>query len=157
MIANVLGNINYLVDRAVDLKGVWIHLFADLALEILPVKAANVGNGDLLLLLRLQPLLETLEVDEAYRAGALAGHDERILRVGVAAPAEAAMLLLVVRDTTVLQSADTFCLLQLLSVHFGWAGLLAIAAEVFDTETHASDSDGVELLNTVVTFTVLVL
>ena len=68
-LGNLVGHINNLENSLFNLEGVWIHVFADLALESLPVEGPHVLSrlGDrLLLLLGQNPRFEALEVDQAH-------------------------------------------------------------------------------------------
>ena len=66
---DMLGHVHNLIDGLLDLKSVWVHLLADLALKPLPVETAHIRQGTLLwhflLLLSLQPVLQALEVNQA--------------------------------------------------------------------------------------------
>lgn len=77
-----------------NLKRVREHLLADFALESLPVEGAHVLSlvrRMLLLLLRLQPVLEALEMDETDGACALARDNQRVAILFVARPADTAL------------------------------------------------------------------
>ena len=69
VVVNVLGDVHNLVDVLLDLERIWVHLLADFALKAFPVEASHVALSavlrSFLLLLRLQPVLQALEVDEA--------------------------------------------------------------------------------------------
>ena len=79
VVVDVLGDVDDLVDRVADLESVWVHLFADLALEFFPVEAANVGHQAFFLFLKVQPAFNTAKVDKADGAGALARNDQWVL------------------------------------------------------------------------------
>ena len=111
MAVDVLRNINNLVDSVIDLKGVWIHLFADLTFKLLPVEASYICDWDFLLFLQLQPLLEAVEVNEAYGARALARHNQRILGVRLTSPADAALILLLL--SAIVEILECFDVLRL--------------------------------------------
>ena len=77
-----------------NLERVREHLLADFALESLPVEGAHVLSlvrRMLLLLLRLQPVLEALEMDETDGAGTLARDNQRVAILFVVRPADTAL------------------------------------------------------------------
>ena len=98
VVVNVLGDVHNLVDVLLDLERVWVHLLADFALEALPVEASHIALSavlrSFLLLLRLQPVLQALEVDEADRALALACNNQWVVLRLLGRPADAALNLL---------------------------------------------------------------
>lgn len=68
VLGNLLMQIDNLVDLLLDLKRVGVHLFADFALEALPVVRAHIhicGTWSFELLLGEDPVLEALEVDNS--------------------------------------------------------------------------------------------
>jgi hypothetical protein len=161
---DVLGDVNYFMDGVSDLEGVWVHLLADFALKTLPVEASHVGLGavlrSLLLLLRLQPVFQALEVDEADRAFALAGDDKRVFGRLLGGPADAALNLVdlgLARLDAVLGRADLLGLSKFLLVELIRTHLERVAAEVLHAEADPAELDGVKLLNFVVVLAILVL
>lgn len=84
----MLRYVDDLVHFLANLECVWIHLFTDLAFELLPVEAANVSHDSFLLFLRVQPVFQALEMDKTNRTRALAWYDQRVLDCGVLAPTE---------------------------------------------------------------------
>lgn len=70
-----------------------VGVLADLALEALPEEGLEIGAG-LCLTLDLEPAAETLKVDEAHRARALARAEQWVLLASARSPAEAAFLLI---------------------------------------------------------------
>lgn len=100
--------------------------------------------------LLLEPVLETLEVDQSDRATALAGQDQGVrIRILFRTPAETALDRLL-SSSKVASSLDCLGLLELLDKEFLGRKVHLLAAEVLDAETHPAELDGVELLDFVV-------
>jgi hypothetical protein len=75
VLGNLLMQIDNLVDLLLDLKRVGVHLFADFALEALPVVRTHIhvcGTWSLELLLGEDPVLKALKVDYSNRSFAFA-------------------------------------------------------------------------------------
>ena len=70
-----MGRAAHVAGLRQDLDG--LDRLADLALELLPVDGADVGL-DLLLFLRVDPMLDAVEVDQANGALACARHHQRV-------------------------------------------------------------------------------
>ena len=156
--SDVLVDVDYLEDLSANLEGVGVHLLADLALKTLPVEGPDTGSGSrlraFLLLLRLQPVLETGEVDETDGAFALASHDQRVLGSLVRAPADSALNVLLLSLSSIsehiLCATDSLGLFQFLLVKLFGTHLQSVTPEVLDSESHPSELDSVEFLNLVV-------
>ena len=123
---------------------------ADLALERLPVERDEVV-GALGLHFGGLPGLETLQVHEPHRAGALAGRDERVVVVLLIHPAEAAVVALL--HLEVLGDDDFFEG----HVHHSALAVDARDEEVLDAELHAAQLDDVVLRQLVVDLALRVL
>lgn len=84
IIIHVVREVNDFVNRLADFESVWVHMFADLALEPLPIEGADalvLGIWWLLLLLCHNPVFETLKVDKSYRSLASACDDKWVLGI----------------------------------------------------------------------------
>jgi len=152
----VLGNFRMQIDNLVDLftnlKRVWVHLFADLTLEALPVVGADVhvcGTWSLELLLSENPVFEALEVNYANRTFAFTGENQWIMVIIFGAPADSALHVILVL-INVFGAFDLHGFSKLLVVELILRHLDLIAPEVLNSESDSSKLDGVKLLYFVV-------
>ena len=157
---DLIGLIDNLVDGGTNLESVWVHLFAYLTFESLPVERSDIlvlSTWWLLLLLGEHPRLQALEVDETDGASALAGDDEWVRSVILVTPADPALNLVLARIINILGALDLHGLPQFLLVQFFLRHLDVVASEVLDSKSNTTKLDGVEFLDLVVIFAVLVL
>ena len=84
-------DVNQFEESLAFLKDIWVALFADFAFKFLPIVRCDILAVLFHVSLRLDPVFEALIVDVAYRAGALACQDQRILIWLLSASAKAAL------------------------------------------------------------------
>lgn len=129
-------------------------MLADFALEALPVERADVlgrlVRRVLLLLLGLQPVLKTFEVNETDGACALASDNQRVALLFVAGPANTALHLISILIGKVCGRLDGLGFLKLLLIELLRAHLQMIATEILHSETDTAELDGIEFLDLVV-------
>lgn len=90
--------LNESVEVALAFENVGVTLFAQLAFKLLPVVASHVLPVLFSVLLRVDPRLEALVVDQADRASTFAGEDQRIGIGLLWTPAKTAVYLLFFRS-----------------------------------------------------------
>ena len=103
-------------------------MLADLTFKSLPVEGPDIhilGGEGFLLLLSKHPVLQALEMDESYRAFALACHDERVLRGFFRTPADSALDVFL-RLVDVLGTLHTVSFSQLLLIELLLSHLLLV-------------------------------
>lgn len=155
VIVHLLRQVNDLVNIPLDFESVRVHLLADLALETLPVERTYIlvlSIWRLLLLLCQHPVLQTLEMNQAYGTFAFAGDDQWVGIVLLRTPANSALDLILITVLKILHSLDLLSLFQLLVVELRLAHHNLVALEILDSESHSSKFDGVKFLNLVIVF-----
>jgi len=88
---------------ALSFKNVGVTLFAQLAFKLLPVIASHVLPVLFSVLLRINPRLEALVVDQTDGASTFAGEDKRIGIRLLRTPAKTAVYLLFFRSKFVME------------------------------------------------------
>jgi hypothetical protein len=76
--SDFIDQIDNFVNVRTNLKRVWVHLFANFALESFPVERSDIlvcGTRRLFLLLCQDPRFQTLEVDKSNTTFAFTGSD----------------------------------------------------------------------------------
>lgn len=153
---HLLWKVDDLVDRPANLESVGIHVLADLAFETLPIKWAHVlvlSIWRLFLFLSQHPILQALEMDQAYGTSAFACNDQRIVLVLFWAPADSALnLVFSASFTKVLDSLDLLSFFKFLVVELSFTHHDLVTLEVLDSESNSTQFNGVKFLNFVVVF-----
>lgn len=157
---NLISLINNLVNCWSDLKGVRVHLLADLALESLPVERPHIlvlGTWWFLLLLSENPRLQALEVDQTDGTSALASDNQGIGLVVFVTPADTALDLVLRSVVNILGSFDLHGFTKLLLVKLFFRHMNVVAPEVLNSESNTTKLDGVEFFDFVVILAIFVL
>jgi hypothetical protein len=157
---NLVCLINNLVNSRSNFESVWIHLFANLALESLPVEWPHIlvlSTWWFLLLLSKNPGLEALEMDETHWSLTLAGDNERIGLIILVTPTNSALNLILTSIIKVLGTLDLHSFSQLLLIQLILRHVNIVASEVLDSESNTTQLDCVKFFNFVVIFAALVL
>ena len=96
-------------------------------------------------------------MDETDGASTLASNDEWVGGVILVTPADPALNLVLARIINILGALDLHGLPQFLLIQFFLGHLDVVAPEVLDSESNTTKLDGVEFLDLIVIFAVLVL
>lgn len=153
---HLLRQVNDLVYRPADFESIWVHLFADFTFETLPVKRAYVlvlGIWWFFLFLSENPVLQTLEMDEADSTLALASDDQGIVGIFLGTPANSALnLVLRAVMAKVLNSFDFLSLFEFLVVKLALTHRNLITLEVLHSKANSTQFNSVKFLNLVIVF-----
>jgi hypothetical protein len=116
-------------------------MLADFTFETLPVKRAYVlvlGIWWFFLFLSQHPVLQALEMDEAYGTYTLASNNERIVGVFLGNPADSALDLVLVGIIKILNAFHFLGFFEFLVIQLALTHRNLITLEVFYSKSHAT-------------------
>jgi hypothetical protein len=129
------------VDCLSNFECIWVHLFANLTLESLPIKWPNIlvlGAWWFFLLLSNDPTFQALEMNESYSTFTLTSYDERIWRIIFVTPANSTLYIFRSFVFQIFSLSNFQGLSQFLMVQFFLWHLHEIAFEIFNSKSNSS-------------------